>query len=573
MVAMGGADDLFTSYPDDVELAEKLNGLLLGEGIVSADAVARDRDRFHKLPRRGELRDSKLASPTKYVIYNKARQLNIYEAIAEVLDNILDNFERNVVKSSELEITITAYSPTGSTSGELIITENSGGIPGDRIGPLIQLGASARASGGIGAWGEGFKMAVFALGEEVEVFSSFAGEEPIAIHFPKNWLEPLSLALWTTWKVEIFGISHNPPAIGSTIIRINHLHPQVVEALGIANASIAEAEPICDSLVSYFGEIYSEKYHRLVSKGHKITINLDVGNVSRKIKFFDPVEVRLKKNLAFLPWLRPIRWDREFRTYLNDEAREAVLKLTIFAGLAASDDYSPTYADQLSKPGIEMWGNGRKFSLKGRITDESVGWGFSYAGPGGTNPTSNSSYRRITVVALFSSEDSRDIPWAAPVKNDYNRRSEFYAEIQGALAWTIKLFKNVHNLLEFVQTIFSDRWENLSSVDKLAILFGDVDRDEAQIRIFSKTRFSKKLMAFEPDLSFKGVDKEKNDPTVHHLYGVLGTNVTDIVKAAVATKQSVQQRIEFLKAIFPGLNKQADLEEQIGLNSEEEISL
>src|SRR3989442_9513184 len=118
-----------------------------------------------------------------------------------------------------------------------------------------------------------------------------------------------------------------------------------------------------------------------------------------------------------------------------------------------------------------MWGNGRKFSLKGRITDESVGWGYTYGGRGGTNPRSNASYRRLTLVALFTAEDSRDIPWAAPVKNDYNRRSDFYAEIRSALAAAIRLYKDVHALLEFALIPFSQEWIDSNDETKLRILF------------------------------------------------------------------------------------------------------
>lgn len=573
MLASGGADGLFRSYPDDVELAAKLNGLFEGGEEITEEVVRKDRNRFHLLPRRGELHDQKIASPTKYVIYNKARQLSVNEAIAEILDNIFDNFERNVTKPSELTISVTAYPATETANGEIVIRENSGGIPEGRIGPLIQLGASARSEGGIGAWGEGFKMAVFALGGEVEVFSSFSGEEPKAIHFPKNWLEPTNIALWTQWKVEIFKIGSNPPPDGSTIIRINSLHPQVLSALGLAVDSIAAEETVADGMSAYFGEIYSEKFHRLQAQGHKISISLTIGQANEDVVFFKPIEERLKENLAFLPWLRPIKWEREFSTQLAQEGREARLKMTIYAGLAAFDKYSPTYADDLSQPGVEMWGNGRKFSLQSRIKDESVGWGYSYAGSGGTNPSSNSSYRRLTLVAVFDAEDSRDIPWAAPVKNDYNRRSEFYAEIQAALAWSIKLFKNVHNLLEFVQIVYSARWENLSDNEKLEVLFSDVEPDEKSVRSFAKSRFGRKLMLFKPDLSFKTISKKQNEPTVHHLFGVLPTNVTDIVKAAQVTKQSVEQRTDFLKALFNSLSLQCEIEEKLGLSDNEEIKL
>jgi len=72
MVASGGADSLFASYPEDAELAEKINDLLRGPGRITKDQIRRDRQRFHQLPRRGDMREEQPASPTKNVILNKA---------------------------------------------------------------------------------------------------------------------------------------------------------------------------------------------------------------------------------------------------------------------------------------------------------------------------------------------------------------------------------------------------------------------------------------------------------------------------------------------------------------------
>jgi hypothetical protein len=571
MVATGGADNLFDTYPDDEELAATLNGLLRGDGEITASQVCIDRQRFHELPRRGEMRDERVASPTKFVIYNKARQLNIRESLAEILDNIFDNFERNDAKPKKLEVAITVYPPTEASPAEIVIRENSGGIPNERIGPLVQLGASDRSTAGIGAWGEGFKMAVFALGAEIEVFSSYGGEPPIAIVFPKGWLEP-NHALWKQWKVEIFGISRNAPPVGTTIIVIKHLHPQVVSGFGIGSRDVDLAN-VCAKMADYFGEVYSEKYHCLVEQGSEVGIDITVGNSSSSVVFFDKVEARLRGNLAFLPWMRPIKWSRVFEAQLEGQSQKSTLEVTIYAGLAATENYSSTYAEQLSKPGVEMWGNGRKFSLKGRITDESAGWGFTYGGRGGTNPSSNASYRRLTIVALFNASDSRDVPWAAPVKNDYNRRSEFYAEIQSALARAIKLFKDAHTLLEFVLLIFSQEWNKYDFDERLSLLFSDVESDEQTIKDFSDSRFGRKVLAFDPPMIFKEVGTEVHDPTLHSLYGIESTQISDIVKAAVATKHSAVQRIEFLKAIFPSLARQAEIEEKMGLAIGEEFTL
>lgn len=573
MVASGTADSFFAAFPGDHELAQKLSELLPGEGVISPEQVKRDRDRFHLLPRRGDVREEKPASPTKNVILNKAQQLSVREALAEILDNILDNFERNAARPRRLEVEILVYSPVNGVPGELIVRENSGGIPGDRIAPLIQLGASDRAAGGIGAWGEGFKMAVFALGQEVEVFSTYPGEQPTAVHFPKGWLDP-NHRLWTHWKVDVFGVERNPAPEGTTIVRINHLYPSALNFFGVGGSySGRDTEAVCSDLSTYFGEIYSERYHNLAGQDHDIVITLTISTSSCTVSFLKPVRARLIENLSFLPWLRPIVWHKRLETELEDEGRTARLDITVLAGLAATEDYSPMQAGELSKPGVEMWGNGRKFSLRGRVTDESVGWGYTYGGSGGRNPTSNASYRRLTIVALFSADDSRDIPWAAPVKNDYNRRSDFYAEIQEMLARVIRLFKDAHALLEFVLLPFSQAWKTYSDERKLDILFRDTDTSVDFVDDFRQSRFGRKVLSFEAPLYFKEIDESNIRPTVRNLYDLDPTHIQDIVTAAAVTKQSGEQRVLFLKAIFPAIASQAELEEQMQLGVNEEFSL
>lgn len=574
LLATGGASVFFDSFPSDEELARKLNDMWRDlPGHVSEDQLRRDRQRFHELPTRGEQQDAKRASPTKNVILNKARQLSVREALAEILDNVFDNFEGNPSRPHRLEVEITVYPPTEWSPGQLVVKENSGGIASERVVPLIQLGASERTLGGIGAWGEGFKMAVFGLGEEVEVFSRYPSEPPVAIYFPRGWLDP-NHSRWTDWNVDIFGIRRNPPPEGATVIRINHLYEDTLRFFGlIENAKARSCEDACEDLVNYFGEVYAEKHHIVASQGCEIGITLTIGTSSRLVQFMERVETRLTENLAFLPWLRPIRWTKTWQTYLEDEDRTARLDATIYGGLAATDNYSPTYATQVGKPGVEMWGNGRKFSLKERITDESVGWGFTFGGRAGRNPTSGSSYRRLTIVALFAADDSRDIPWAAPVKNDYNRRSEFYAEIRETLARVIRLFKHAHPLLEFVFLLFSDAWMHYDADQRLEMLFRDADASSDFIQQFRESRFGRKLLAFKPTFSFVNLEPDDLAWTVHTLYGVTSTQIQEIVDAAVATKQSAEHRVKFLKALFPALARQAEIEEEMPLAPDEELVL
>jgi len=570
----GGARTFFDTYPNDDELAEVINKL--PDSVpVTAEQIRRDRQRFHNRPGRGEQIKEEEASPTKNVILNKATQLEVQEALVEILDNIFDNFERNT--PDRLAVGIYVYPKTDAASGEILVVENSGGIEKKRIVPLIQLGFSERSARGIGAWGEGFKMAVFALGEEVEVFSTYPGQQPIAIHFPRGWLNP-GHSLWTKWKVNTYEVGQNPPPEGTTIIRINHLHSEVLESLGLGKRQNGDTPDIvCRELARYFGEVYAEKYHDLAAEGYsEISIKITIGSVSEDVRFADRVKVRLIRNLSFIPWLRPIHWVAEWQTEVEEPGEEARFRtakvcVEIYAGLAATFDDFQTYSPH--PPGVEMWGNGRLFSLKGKITDKSVGWGYKFGGGGGTNPTSTASSRRLTIVALFTADDSRDIPWAAPVKNDYNRRSEFYAEIQELCAKVVRLYKNALPFLESRLLPFSHSWSRYTNQQKLDVLFAGSDATAEFKQEFATSRFGKKLLEFKPDFAFHEIAGADVESTVLRVYNISTTTVSDIVKAASETKTSAEQVIEFLEALFPNLAKQADLEEKFELAPEEELEL
>jgi hypothetical protein len=575
MIAKGTAVTFFDSHQNDEELAVKLNSFIPGSGTITATEIARDRQRFHQMPRRGEPRDEKTASPTKNVILNKAKQLRVEDALAEIIDNVFDNFERNESKPSKLEINIAVYPPLGpSTPGEIVITENSGGVPGDRLLPLIQLGLSDRSVGGIGAWGEGFKIAAFSLGHEIEIFTSFPNERSTAVFFPKGWLDP-NHRFWPAWKVEIYDIQSNPPNPGHTVVHVKYLLDKTSEFFGFDDQGITpHSEDACSMLSDYFGEIYAEKYHSLVSKGSDVNIAVSVGPHQKIVSFLKPVEIRLQENLAFLPWLRPIRWTKELVIPPTESGGIAkYLTVTIYAGLSATDDYSQSYLKKLQSPGVEMWGNGRKFSLQGRITDESVGWGHMIGGKVGRNPLSNASSKRIIIVALFRSDDSLNIPWAAPVKNDYNRRSDYYAEIREILGRVISLYKDAPLILDFVLQLFSHSWTQITPARKLGILFNGTDATPEFVAEFSNSRFGKKLLDFKPTLTFKDVDTTVDDPTPHTLFNMVSTKIRSIAEAASATKQSAAQRIEFLKAILPSLSEKALIEEKLGISLDEEVDL
>jgi hypothetical protein len=571
------AQTLYDRFSDDDELASKLNEIL-DTSIFTSELVSRARERFHDRPQLGGTVDRKEASPTKHVIRNKAKQLNKFEAVAEILDNIFDNYKRvgeasDQTRAEKLNIDINFYPPTQGASGELVVKENSGGISEDRIMPLVQLGLSKRANEGIGAWGEGFKIASFALGSEIEVFSQYPGEEPIGVHFPSGWLEP-GTSLWESWDVETHSVESNPPEEGSTFIRVNDLNEDILDSLGLTEESTNDSEGACAELADYFAEVYAEKVHGLRNDGYSVSLTISVADASREVEFNKPVQERLISNLAFIPWLNPIKWTQTFEAEVEDPSRPdgrrtATLQAEIYAGLFAHFDYSDFYTS--NDPGVEMWGNGRLFSLRGRIQDESVGWGYKFGGRGGTNPEANASSRRIGVVVLFEAEDSRDIPWAAPVKHDYNRRSEFYAEIQQSCARVIRLYKNATSIIDSILEPFSQKWSSMSDEEKVSVLFKDADPSDEFIDNFKSSKFGSRVIEYEPDTSFNKLDSSADNVTPNKVHGVKTTVIKDVVEAASKSKNEPESVVRYLKAIFPSLARKSEIENKLNIEKDETI--
>jgi hypothetical protein len=179
----------------------------------------------------------------------------------------------------------------------------------------------------------------------------------------------------------------------------------------------------------------------------------------------------------------------------------------------------------------------------------------------------------MTVIALFTAEDSRDIPWAAPVKNDYNRRNEFYAEIRETFAKVIRLYKDVLRFLESRILIFSSEWVKRSEQEKLNMLFDGSDATPEFKQKFAESRFGRKLLAYKPTFSFRELTGKDIEVNVPKIFNLSTTNIQEIVLAASQTKNSASQVEEFLKALFPKFDREAQIEEKIGLANDEELKL
>src|SRR5437588_5274170 len=159
------------------------------------------------------------AVPAKEILKTKARVCPPLSAVCEIVDNIFDNYEEN---GHRKDLLISFRIRTDGLHPEIEITENSGGVRESKLEPLVRLGVPYHsAKGSIGTWGEGFKVAAFSLGQEVEVQTHFPREPPVSIFFENGWLDS------TDWKVPVYSISGTKLTAGSTVIAIRYLQRAV----------------------------------------------------------------------------------------------------------------------------------------------------------------------------------------------------------------------------------------------------------------------------------------------------------------------------------------------------------
>jgi len=167
------------------------------------------------------------ALPAKDVLKNKSRVCPPISAVCEIMDNIFDNFEEN---GAQRNLAISFIVKTVG-AGEISIAENSGGIRDVKLEPLVRLGlAYHSAKGSIGIWGEGLKVAVFALGSVVEIFTHFPAETPALVSFPEGWLES------PDWTVPVYAIDEEAPPPG--VDHLSHQKSSPPHRLGGGHAGV-----------------------------------------------------------------------------------------------------------------------------------------------------------------------------------------------------------------------------------------------------------------------------------------------------------------------------------------------
>ena len=411
-----------------------------------------------KIERRG-------GAPLKADLIGKANGAEVWQAFAEILDNLLDNYDGAIDKIREVrgdgnqadlkvEIRFASIDPMEDTNknGEIQIEENSGGVPPERRDALVQSGNSNwdDVAESVGVWGNGSKVALLKLGRwNVIQTYPIKGE---GINAPN----PVQLQFGGEPNWEVFGGMDDPSPDGRMTLEHNYYHRD--NSFWFVDECVAESgycletgpgttcinirrirsrvltEITSDELylqmVNDLKQCFAKKINDLESKhGQNISIiiknpsvpddNLRELDLTQEIPGNFTGNWEVDRNLfAWIPGLKP-----EIHKIQLEIDGKPPLKMEVKIGFPLENE--------AASRGFSLWGNQRLFDKNWCDVKPS--------GRSGTqqwNYGANVQAGRCSGMIFFSG-NPEVIPWQGPVKWGF-RNTHPYAElVKDTLKWIV----------------------------------------------------------------------------------------------------------------------------------------
>lgn len=368
------------------------------------------------------------AVPAKDILRNKARVCPTVSAICEIMDNIFDNFEENGERH-DLAVSVIVNHEQSVIS----IAENSGGVREIKLEPLVRLGVPYHgAKGSIGIWGEGLKVALFSLGTEVEILTSYPGEDSVAIHFEEGWLDS------SDWNVPVYRAGAEAPSPGSTVFRIKHLERKIDWAEVMRELAV----------------IYGHKIKDIESRRRKVKVDFDIDGNRTTIRPRSLASIEnLRSKLAFPPDFSPRIFNAEW------PGQAGTVKCQLVVGLTAR------HSGETS--GVYMYGNRRLFARA--LRTKAVGYGES----GNAVLRDHPSCWRIHAYAFFQADSGVDIPWQAPLKDGVSENHPITSAFRQMFKEAVLPYSRFAKIAKASELVpYTMEWTEMTPPQKADILFG-----------------------------------------------------------------------------------------------------
>jgi len=410
-------------------------------------------------------------SPDKKIIDHRSGNISPEIAILEFLDNIFDNYQKNIAAINEsLNIKLVFFSDEDEDG--VIIEENSGGITINDIPNLLVIGKTSEPiPKKIGTWGEAFLHAVRSLGLSLEIYSYHLEGKPFYISINKEFFE--SDTPWET-KPDIYDLGEMNIDRGTTTFVIKNLVPRLKKSSRIAD--------FFKNLKSKIEITYWKRVDELQDKTRDALIQIEPFSTT-------PIKIEWKKIdfnriFTYFPLCPPVHLVdypieielKEAKDGNVEKMEKGEILVEAYCGL------NPFIRDENSEyrnlNGVWMWGNDRLFVEQ--IYDKSyVGYGLINTGI----PTF-ADKRAVVLLSIFiffkthNTKWNEFIPWGVPTKYGFNIESPIQEEIIKIITILAKRFVNaitIPGAREAIFKIFTHDFVELEDDEKIEYLKKNVD--------------------------------------------------------------------------------------------------
>jgi len=369
------------------------------------------------------------ASPTKkFFVAMLTRDIELEDAILDLLDNCIDGIQRTLKNSVEdSEKPYKNYWAKLTIDPESFsIEDNCGGIPKDiaedyafRMGrPDSDIDRDIYT---IGSYGIGMKRAIFKIGQSSEVISQTDNDcFKVTIH--PNWLTDDN-----DWKLP-FEIIEPSGTENGTLIKVGNLHNHIKRAFS------RETSPWYNSLVNKISHHYSYILH----KGFKIFVN-GIKVTSQPFNLLWEGKDKMKEDTTIAPYLYKY----------EEDGVDVKLAIGFYRNIASQTEVNEEIQGNRNtseKAGWTIICNDRVvlYCDKTRLT----GWGDARV------PSYHPQFIAIAGIVYFRSKDTNKLP-ITTTKRGIDAASDIYLKIKNYMREGLQKF-----------TSHTNKWKEYSAEEK-----------------------------------------------------------------------------------------------------------
>lgn len=324
--------------------------------------------------------------PTKEALKSLKSDVTLESAIAELVDNSLDQWLRNYGGESSLSVEVVAERYEAENRTELVVRDNAGGVSRSDAKVVFTLGDSGDRGGQayIGSYGLGAKKALMNLGIPFTIASRHENEDVgWAYTINKEWFDSA-----TDWSVNVRAEEDIEP--GVTELRVHDLNYDWFN--GSENESDdAPQRSIPERLRDAFGQIYNLYLaDNMGQKKHDVTIEVQ-GKVVQPLGTPD---------YSFTPV--DDMYPRRFENLTVDLDGWAKTHVSITVGLLRESD--------VDTAGVDVYMQGRQVLYAAQ--DNRVGFDSDFDR---FDPQHDGRFKAI--VEIETRGEGRDLPWDTQKSN------------------------------------------------------------------------------------------------------------------------------------------------------------